>query len=146
MIDINNGIIVPIYTYLCPEGKWKCRICRFARSARRTWTGFPKSKAGSSATPGKDSFRGDSRWRLRRRTGSSPVRPRMGKNRRYGIARLQEGEFGIRGAAAVLDVIGVDPDAQGKGIGKAVIAAIEEQAKKRNIGTLRTQVAWGTGR
>ena len=61
----------------------------------------------------------------------------------YGIARLQEGEFGIRGAAAVLDVIGVDPDAQGKGIGKAVIAAIEEQAKKKNIGTLRTQVEWG---
>jgi len=61
----------------------------------------------------------------------------------YGIARLQEGEFGIRGAAAVLDVIGVDPDAQGKGIGKAVIAGIEEQMKKKAIGTLRTQVDWG---
>ncbi len=60
----------------------------------------------------------------------------------YGFARLQEGEFGIRGAVAVLDIIGVDPDVQGKGIGKAVIAEIERQMGKRKIGTLRTQVAW----
>jgi ribosomal protein S18 acetylase RimI-like enzyme len=61
----------------------------------------------------------------------------------YGIARLQEGEFGIRGAAAVLDVIGVEPGLQGKGVGTAVISGIQEQMKKRNIGTLRTQVDWG---
>lgn len=60
----------------------------------------------------------------------------------YGIARLQEGEFGTRGAVAVLDIIGVDPDAQGKGIGKAVIAEIERQMGERKIETLRTQVAW----
>ncbi|MCL5966031.1 MAG: GNAT family N-acetyltransferase [Deltaproteobacteria bacterium] len=64
----------------------------------------------------------------------------------YGFARLQEGEFGTRGVVAVLDVIGVDPDAQGKGIGKAVIAEIERQMKKKNIGTLRTQVAWANHR
>jgi ribosomal protein S18 acetylase RimI-like enzyme len=61
----------------------------------------------------------------------------------YGIARLQEGEFGIRGAAAVLDVIGVDPEHQGKGIGKSVIAGIGEQMRKRGIGALRTRVDWG---
>jgi len=66
-----------------------------------------------------------------------------GKLAGYGFARLQEGEFGIRGAVAALDVIGVDPDAQGKGIGKAVIAEMERQMKKRNIGTLRTQIEWG---
>lgn len=60
----------------------------------------------------------------------------------YGFARLQEGEFGTRGAVAVLDVIGVDPDAQGKGIGKAVIAEMERRMRKKDIGTLRTQVAW----
>lgn len=61
----------------------------------------------------------------------------------YGIARLQEGEYGIRDAAAVLDVIGVDPDSQRKGIGKAVIAGIEDGMRKRSIGTLRTQIEWG---
>ena len=66
-----------------------------------------------------------------------------GKLAGYGIARLQEGEFGIRGAAAVLDVIGVDPEDQGKGIGKSVIAGIGEQMRKRGIGELRTRVDWG---
>src|SRR5512134_347112 len=66
-----------------------------------------------------------------------------GKLAGYGIARLQEGEFGIRGAAAVLDVIGVDPEYQGKGIGKSVIAGIGEQMRKRGIGALRTRVDWG---
>jgi len=61
----------------------------------------------------------------------------------YGFARLQEGEFGIRGAVAVLDVVGVDPDVQGKGVGKAVIADMERQMKARGIGTLRTQIDWG---
>lgn len=60
----------------------------------------------------------------------------------YGIARLQEGEFGFRGAVAVLDVIGVDPGAQGKGIGKALIGEIERRMKEKNIGALRTQVVW----
>ena len=31
----------------------------------------------------------------------------------YAIARIQEGEFGVQDAVAVLDVIGIDPDAQG---------------------------------
>jgi ribosomal protein S18 acetylase RimI-like enzyme len=61
----------------------------------------------------------------------------------YGIARLQEGEFGIRDKAAVLDVFGVDPDFQRKGVGRAVIAGLEDEMRKRNIGTLRTQVDWG---
>ena len=60
----------------------------------------------------------------------------------YGFARVQEGEFGIRGTAAVLDVLGVDPDFRGQGIGKAVIADIERQLGAKRIGTLRTQVAW----
>ena len=61
----------------------------------------------------------------------------------YAFARLQEGEFGARDAMAVLDVLGVAPDAQGEGIGKAVIAEVERQMRARGIGTLRTQVDWG---
>ena len=60
----------------------------------------------------------------------------------YGFARLQEGEFGAKGAVAVLDVVGVDPAARGRGIGKAVIAGIEREMMRKTIGTLRTQVDW----
>ncbi len=62
----------------------------------------------------------------------------------YAIARIQEGEFGAPDAEAVLDVIGIDPDAQGKGIGKALLAEMELRMKARGIGTLRTQVDWGS--
>lgn len=62
----------------------------------------------------------------------------------YAFARLQEGEFGAREPLAVLDVIGVDPQVQGKGIGKALIAEIERQSERKRIGALRTQVAWGS--
>ncbi|HZL98014.1 MAG TPA: GNAT family N-acetyltransferase, partial [Terriglobales bacterium] len=66
-----------------------------------------------------------------------------GKLAGYAIARIQEGEFGVPGAVAVLDVIGIDPDIQGKGIGKALLAEMERRMKTRGIGTLRTQVDWG---
>jgi ribosomal protein S18 acetylase RimI-like enzyme len=60
----------------------------------------------------------------------------------YGFARILEGEFGARSAIVELDDIGVAPDCQGKGIGKMVIAGIEQRMGKRNIRTLRTQVVW----
>lgn len=60
----------------------------------------------------------------------------------YGFARLHEGEFGARGAVAVLDIIGVDPEARGRGIGKSVIDDIERRMVEKGIGTLRTQVDW----
>lgn len=62
----------------------------------------------------------------------------------YAIARIQEGEFGAPDAVAVLDVVGIDPDLQGKGIGKALLGDMERRMKARGIGTLRTQVDWGT--
>ncbi len=61
----------------------------------------------------------------------------------YAFARIQEGEFGARDAVAVLDVIGIEPDAQGKKIGKAVLAEMERRMTARGIGTLRTLVDWG---
>jgi ribosomal protein S18 acetylase RimI-like enzyme len=60
----------------------------------------------------------------------------------YGFARLQEGDFGISEPVAVLDVIGVDPAVQGRGIGKAVISGIEQRMKKKGVGVLRTHVLW----
>lgn len=69
---------------------------------------------------------------------------RDGKLSGYAIARVQEGEFGVQDAMAVLDVIGIDPDAQGGGIGKALLAEMERRMKARGIGTLRTQADWGS--
>ena len=60
----------------------------------------------------------------------------------YGFARILEGEFGATSAIVELDDIGVDPDYQGKGVGKMIIAGIEERMKKRHLSTLRTQVVW----
>lgn len=68
---------------------------------------------------------------------------RDGKLAGYAIARIQEGEFGAPGAVAALDVVGIDPDAQGRGIGKALLAEMERRMKDRGIETLRTQVDWG---
>ncbi len=60
----------------------------------------------------------------------------------YAVARLQDGEFGTSGPAAVLDIIGVDPDFQGKGLGTAVMADIEHQSKTKGIAAVRTQIDW----
>ena len=60
----------------------------------------------------------------------------------YGFARILEGEFGARSAIVELDDIGVAPDYQGKGIGKMVMAGIEQRMKRKNISTLQTQVDW----
>lgn len=69
---------------------------------------------------------------------------RDGRLAGYAIARIQEGEFGAPDAVATLDVVGVDPDAQGKGVGKALLAELEGRMKARGIETLRTQVDWGS--
>lgn len=60
----------------------------------------------------------------------------------YAIARLQAGEFGDAGPVATLDVIGVDPDQQGKGLGDMLIEGIEGRMRKRGIHELRTMIEW----
>jgi len=53
-----------------------------------------------------------------------------------------EGEFGHAQPALRLEVISVAPKAQRRGIGRALHAALEEEARKRSIGELRTVAAW----
>lgn len=60
----------------------------------------------------------------------------------YGFARLQAGEYGAARQVAVLDIIGVDPDFQRRGIGKSVLSGIERRMEKKGIDTLGTQSAW----
>lgn len=60
----------------------------------------------------------------------------------FAIARVQRGEFGSDHAVAVLDVIGVDPDAAHRGIGHALIGRLDERMRKRGIREMRTQADW----
>jgi N-acetylglutamate synthase-like GNAT family acetyltransferase len=60
----------------------------------------------------------------------------------YAFARVQEGDFGSGGKVAVLDVLGVDPGSQGQGLGKSLLAGIEQRMAKKAIKTLRTESAW----
>jgi ribosomal protein S18 acetylase RimI-like enzyme len=60
----------------------------------------------------------------------------------YAFARVQTGEFGNKDSVAVLDLIGVDSDAQRLGMGKALMNEIEMRLSARNVSTLNTQVNW----
>jgi len=62
--------------------------------------------------------------------------------RGYAFARVQDGDFGSAEKLAVLDVLGVDPDARGQGIGKSLLEGIEQRMGKKGIATLRTEVPW----
>jgi GNAT superfamily N-acetyltransferase len=60
----------------------------------------------------------------------------------YALARIQEGEFGDQRRLAILDAIGVDPAAQGGGVGRRLLAGLETALKKRGADELRTQAEW----
>jgi ribosomal protein S18 acetylase RimI-like enzyme len=60
----------------------------------------------------------------------------------FAIARIHEGEYGVDKRAAVLDVIGVDPDAQHAGAGQALLDGITDTLRKLKITEMRTQVDW----
>jgi predicted N-acetyltransferase YhbS len=60
----------------------------------------------------------------------------------HALARVLEGEFGHAQPALRLEVISVAPEAQRRGIGRALHAALEDEARKRSIGELRTVAAW----
>jgi predicted N-acetyltransferase YhbS len=60
----------------------------------------------------------------------------------HALARVLEGEFGRTRPALRLEVISVAPRAQGRGVGRALHAALEEAARKRAIGELRTAAPW----
>jgi len=60
----------------------------------------------------------------------------------YALARVLEGEFGRTRPGLRLEMISVAPKAQSRGIGRALHAALETEAKKRGIAEFRTAVAW----
>lgn len=60
----------------------------------------------------------------------------------YAFGRVQNGDFGSTEAVAALDVFGVEPARQGQGIGRALLAGIEERMAKKNIVRLRSEIDW----
>jgi len=60
----------------------------------------------------------------------------------YLIARLLGGEYGQDSRIAVLDTIGVDPDVQGTGIGRALMRSLKDILGHKHITEIQTQSDW----
>jgi ribosomal protein S18 acetylase RimI-like enzyme len=60
----------------------------------------------------------------------------------YILARVLEGEFGRTDPGLRLEVVGIRPDAQSRGAGRTLLAALCAWATKRGIGELSTQADW----
>jgi len=58
------------------------------------------------------------------------------------LARMWTGEFGATDPVAVLDTIGVQPEFQGRGIGRALLDQLHVNLRGLRVGTLRTEVGW----
>lgn len=62
----------------------------------------------------------------------------------FALARIASGEYGRPAPAVLLESIGVDPAAQGTGVGRRMMAALEKRAAAREITTFVTQADWRT--
>lgn len=60
----------------------------------------------------------------------------------FAFAHLLYGEFGRDEAVAELDVIGVDPAAQGSGVGHKLCQALVDIMRKKKVRSVQTQADW----
>ncbi len=58
------------------------------------------------------------------------------------MARLLEGEYGIKEPVAVLDVIGVDPELQGNSIGRSLMKEFDAILEHKQIKETQSQADW----
>jgi len=58
------------------------------------------------------------------------------------LARLAGGEFGRHEAALVLEAMGVAPESQGTGLGRHMMAALEERGRAHGARDIVTQAEW----
>ena len=58
------------------------------------------------------------------------------------LARLQEGEYGTEEPSASLDAIGVDPGQAARGMGRAILYALDEVLHHKGIEVIHTQADW----
>jgi len=64
--------------------------------------------------------------------------------RGFALVRLLGGEFG-RDGAGMLDALGVDPAVKGAGLATAMMAAIDEVLRHKQVSELQTQAEWTNG-
>ena len=60
----------------------------------------------------------------------------------HALARVLEGEFGAASTGLRLEVISVAQDAQGRGAGRALHEALEQEAARLSIAEIRTTAIW----
>jgi ribosomal protein S18 acetylase RimI-like enzyme len=60
----------------------------------------------------------------------------------YVLARVLEGEFGRDAPAVSIEAIGARYDAKGTGVGRRLLDALADNARRRGIRELRTQARW----
>ena len=60
----------------------------------------------------------------------------------YLLARLQDGEYGTAGRSASMDAIGVDSTSGRQGMGRSLLAALDEILRHKGIGEVYTQAEW----
>ncbi|MDO9534589.1 MAG: GNAT family N-acetyltransferase [Bacillota bacterium] len=58
------------------------------------------------------------------------------------FGHIKEGEFGSGAESCWMEILGVDPKFQGKGIGKQMAKTFSEQLRKMGINTIYTLVNW----
>jgi GNAT superfamily N-acetyltransferase len=58
------------------------------------------------------------------------------------LASILDGEFDGRFPVAMLDAIGVAPEARGRGIGRALLAALDAELARRGVRELRSEAPW----
>lgn len=58
------------------------------------------------------------------------------------LAHVLDGEFGGQFPVAMLDAIGVAPAARRRGIGHALLAALDRELARRGVRELRTEAPW----
>jgi ribosomal protein S18 acetylase RimI-like enzyme len=77
---------------------------------------------------------------LRRDPEGSVVAESDGRVVGFMLGDVRAGEFGIEEPSGWIEVIGVDPDFGGRGVGRALADAMLERYRGRGVGRVRTMV------
>lgn len=67
---------------------------------------------------------------------------RSGMLQGFALARLLRGEFGRDDVVAVLDVLGVEPESQDRGLGQNLIDRLVEMARQKGARSLHSRASW----